>query len=261
MGHWLLAAFVAALTSWAPTGKDKSQPTTQIQVHRQIEEPTILIRSLTTADSVLHIQYGTTKSLEQCQKQPTILWCSSYKEFHEALTEETIKSADKRVRSNFTYVTDVVDNWNVHSSNVMDTLPWFGDCDDLSTTALDMLARQGQPLDRMWLVLVAASPANKLNGRLDHLIAVVEDDQGRYWVVGDTSRETIELKDMTYRPLVYMSTNDMVWHEAEVNDSFAIRFNVGIWTEGWNSRNGKAAGLPGPTALLPDEVPVLVENG
>lgn len=261
MARWVLFTTVAFLASWLlPTGGNSNQPTTQIQTQRQNIPSLFSAQPLTVSSSLMQIQYGSAKIMDQCNTQPNVIWCVNYREFHQPLTEETIKTADMRVRANFTYTPDVVDNWRAHSHAVLNSRPWEGDCDDLSTTALDMLGRQGQPLDRMWLVLVAAQTGNRLGGRLDHLIGVVEDDAGKFWVVGDTSHTTVELKEMTYRPLVYMSAADQVWHEAEAGNRFALQFGVDNWLEVWNSRNGEAGIFPGTNISFPDEVPVLIKN-
>lgn len=256
MANWVLTTLVALLVSCLPTDWDSNHSASQNRPQSQSRQEMFAPRPLTDRETNRQIHYGEDSSLEQCQAQPNIMWCKGYDEFHQPLTEETIKTADSRVRDDFTYSSDIIDTWRVHSHEVMNTRAWAGDCDDLATTALDMLARQGQPLDRMWLVLVAAKQSSKVSGRLDHLIAIVEDDQGRFWIVGDTSEVTVELKFMKYRPLAYMSTNDRVWHGAEVNDNFATRFNVPVWSLG----QGQLQFSPTPRTALPNEVPVPVEN-
>lgn len=177
----------------------ESEPLSHIQVYRQIS-------------------YGKTKLLEQCMEQPSVLWCADYRQETSPLSQNLIHAADSLVRKNWTYLSDEHDTWRVHTSTVLNNQIWLGDCDDIATTTLEVLARAGQPRDKMWLVLVAAQLSYRIQGRLDHLVAIVQDSEGEFWVVGDTNGKVYRLSDMTYRPIVYTDMNTLDWKSAESAD-------------------------------------------
>ncbi len=72
------------------------------------------------------------------------------------------------------------DTWRSHRNAVINNIPWTGDCDDLVSTVLDCIAREGHPLDKMWRVQVSTN----YSGIIDHMIGVVRG-RNNLWVVGD----------------------------------------------------------------------------
>jgi hypothetical protein len=94
-----------------------------------------------------------------------------------------------------------------------------------------MLARQGQSTKSIWLVLVSSGPLNQIGGVMDHLVTVVKDSLGEFWVVGDTSGEIIKLSEMRYRPIAYAEVHNMKWISAEDERSFADAFGIKTWKE------------------------------
>ena len=229
-----VAALVFVLTSCWTTG---ATPTTLQTVQPQAFRLNFQPQPLTPAQSIRQLIYSSDRLADQCAEQATALWCAGYRVYQDAMTEATIRDMDARVRKGFTYVSDVKDTWRIHSTAVMTHQPWQGDCDDLASTTLDVMARHGQPLDKMWLVIVASQAGAKISGRLDHLVAVVEDNAGEFWVVGDTSGKVTPLAEMAYRPLTFAAMSDMQWHDAEAQDAFAQRFDQ----ESWLSRTSRLA--------------------
>lgn len=94
-----------------------------------------------------------------------------------------IKEIDAVARSQFTYLTDgVMDTWRSHLQDVEAHRGWKGDCDDLTSTVLDMLSRQGVDLSNLYRLLVSSTG----NNVIDHMVGCVVDDQNNWWIVGDT---------------------------------------------------------------------------
>lgn len=251
MKRWFLSILAACLVSWYPTSLGENHPENQAESRTDSLSLPFAAKTLSASEAALQGIYGARNIAEMCRYQPTVLWCADYKVYRIALDPEVIKAIDTRVRVNFSYVDDEKDSWRVFSKSVINNQPWVGDCDDLSSTALEMLARTGQPLDRMWLVLVGAQLSSKLNGRLDHLVAIVEDEKGEFWVVGDTMKPAYPLKDMNHRAFSYMNLNDLVWIPADKDDAFANRFNTKSWLTVW--LEGLTAPLVEDNTIVPGD--------
>lgn len=191
-GKFLLAAVgLLTLVGLSPppntNASDKppiQTPSLPVSAGKQIDSPKPM--DLTWEDQQGVFAYGVQSMQEQCKVQPSNLWCSPVKLKEKTLAPWDIFQISLEAKSNFVYKSDVVDNWRVHSSEVLMKQTWQGDCDDLASTTLDMLIRAGQPRRRAWLVLADVEHKAKL----DHLIGMVEDADGHYWIVGDTSAQT-----------------------------------------------------------------------
>lgn len=136
------------------------------------------------------------QQFEQCRAQPTLPWC--------------VATVDEAAREGFTYVADPgnSDTWRSHADQVLAGQPWSGDCDDLASTAADLLIRMGVPRDRVWLVLV---DTRGKTGTFDHMVAATVDDAGQYWVVGDTARSAYPLQWLPYSVFGQMRVSDGIW--------------------------------------------------
>ena len=99
---------------------------------------------------------------------------------------------------------------------------WSGDCDDLAFTALDYMAWDGYPPERMWRVGMVIRTQE---GKIEHMIGVVETSDGRAWVVGDVNRSAYPLSDFdkVYEGrahITYASRLDqgMTWKAAKISN-------------------------------------------
>lgn len=150
--------------------------------------------------------YGSAAMINQCVEQPQNLWCSEVRLSEKTLTPWQIMNISLNTKSKFRYVSDVVDIWRVFSSDVMSGNIWRGDCDDLTSTTLDMLIRDGHPRSKVWFVLV-----NVNNTRtLDHIVGMIEDIDGHFWIVGDTSSQNAyPLDQLKYRVVAVANGSDV----------------------------------------------------
>jgi hypothetical protein len=120
------------------------------------------------------------------------------------LTADQIIAIDARMRAGFKYVPDgEVDSWRSHYEAAK-AGAWSGDCDDLTSTVLDALHRKGHPADRMWRLLVSS----KRTAVVDHMVGVVEDVEGRRWVVGDTFGPAYPASRLKHRVLFESRVSD-----------------------------------------------------
>ncbi len=96
-----------------------------------------------------------------------------------------IKTHDARARRRFTYQPDppAKDRWRSFAAMVLAGKSWKGDCDDLTSTVLDLMARAGMPHDRLMRALVISPQST---GQIDHMVGIAIDEAGVEWVVGDT---------------------------------------------------------------------------
>jgi predicted transglutaminase-like cysteine proteinase len=157
------------------------------------------------------LEYGREALKDQCREQPDALWCSKQKLPEKTLTPWQIMDISLKTKDNFRYVSDLVDIWRIHSSSVLENKIWRGDCDDLVSTTNDIMIRNGQPRSKVWFALVNVNHQKIL----DHLVGIVEDADGRFWVVGDTSQQNAyPIEHMKYRVVAVAKASDvLVWFD------------------------------------------------
>lgn len=162
----------------APPSNEVAQQTTPKQIELKPMD-------LTWEQQQKVFLYGTLAVLDQCKAQPSVLWCNTASLPEKPLTAYDIIQLSLDAKAKFRYTSDTVDTWRVHSSEVLMKQEWYGDCDDLTSTTLDLIVRAGHPRSKVWMVL--ADVEHK--GMLDHLIGMVQDIDGHYWIIGDTSAQ------------------------------------------------------------------------
>lgn len=144
--------------------------------------------------------YGIQEIENNCRVQETPVWCVGRNADAQELDSTDFQRVERNAREHWTYSHDAEDSWRVFSRRVYDGAAWTGDCDDLALTTLDLLGRMGQPLNKMWLMLVKVDRSTM---RADHIIGVAEDKNGMLWIVGDTGPFARPLDTMTYRALAW----------------------------------------------------------
>jgi predicted transglutaminase-like cysteine proteinase len=191
----LLLAILSAFLSVSPAASVgapqlEASPTTSNNVQLFPIDPKSVIPGT--------ISYGLNNVNEQCRAQPTNPWCQPKAHRTTTLDAYRLNVISRQVFKNFVYTSDVVDKWRVHSPEVIKGESWKGDCDDLASTTLDMMIRAGHPMNKLWMVIVDSSNT----GYLDHMVAMAQDDDGHYWIVGDTSKRNVYPAELiTYKVL------------------------------------------------------------
>lgn len=99
-------------------------------------------------------------------------------------TEAIAREADKYVRDRAVYVHDRVDLWRSYAKEIVADPDYQikGDCDDWSQTTLHLLHLRGVPKDK----LIRAVVKSKGSSTPDHMIGIVQLDDGTFMSVGDT---------------------------------------------------------------------------
>lgn len=123
-----------------------------------------------------------------------------------------IRAADLSARAKFTYLPDPPgrDTWRSHADDVLAGRPWQGDCDDLASTVLDLMFREGELLANLYRLRVSSQGTETV----DHMIACTWDYRGTAWIVGDTFGEAYPAKVCRHRALSYQSLDDLsTWRE------------------------------------------------
>lgn len=118
------------------------------------------------------------------------------------MTRGQIAEIDALARKHFTYVPDLKghDTWRSHSDDAVAGRAWSGDCDDLASTVLDILFLRGMKLADLYRLEVSIAK----NGMVDHLIGCAKDEDGNFWIVGDTEFSSVyHGSSMVYEPLTY----------------------------------------------------------
>jgi hypothetical protein len=117
---------------------------------------------------------------------------------------QTVAIISMQVYKGYIYTADGVDSWNSYSADQIAGKIWRGDCDDLTSTTLDMLYRAGQPLDKMWMLLNNVES----HGTMDHIVGIIQAADGKYYVVGNTNEKAnvfpLEMLAFSPRSIVRM---------------------------------------------------------
>lgn len=95
------------------------------------------------------------------------------------------------------------DHWQTHWRELQNSPTYTvrGDCDDLACTVIDGLLSRGWPRERAMLAMVAANRSKAIN----HLIGLVETDDGEMYVVGDTfSSKAVPIKKCPHKIIKYV---------------------------------------------------------
>ena len=132
------------------------------------------------------------------------------------MNEHDIRVADREARGNHIYLSDppLNDNWRSHAPEALGGRKWKGDCDDIASTALDILGKHNMPLKSRWRLLVAANGASEVN----HMVAAACDGDGHFWIVGDTFDPTYPAGQcphliLHYNRLDERKGNKAVWRD------------------------------------------------
>lgn len=121
-----------------------------------------------------------------------------------------LAQVDTRARAKFTYVADVqMDRWRSHADDVERGAAWEGDCDDLASTVLDLLGRAGLDLEDRYRLTVSVGR----NGVVDHMVTAARDDDGRFWILGDTFAGSYRAEDMRHEPISYNHLTEKAWRQ------------------------------------------------
>jgi len=217
---WLVAglSFLLVVGDSPPSPKAlEDSPTVQVTILKKIDPQPI---DLSWEQQQEAFNYGLRSIAEQCKNQPTNLWCSNFKLEEKTLDAWKIMNTSLNIKSKFHYVSDTIDNWRVHSGTVLLDRDWYGDCDDLTSTSLDILVRNGQPLDKIWFLLVDVQHTSTF----DHLIGMVKDDRGHFWIVGDTSSQNSYPVDQLKYRVVAVARGDhaLKWEDPHLLGAFPV---------------------------------------
>lgn len=94
---------------------------------------------------------------------------------------DDLRKADRVARKNFVYKSETVDKWRSHSIDAAKGKTWYGDCDDLASTACHLAVNAGIPLKDLWFAMVDSK-----GGRtVDHCVGVARVGEA-FYIIGDT---------------------------------------------------------------------------
>lgn len=113
-----------------------------------------------------------------------------------------IKVIERLCRARWSYKINDVHKWRSYGDDILAGKSWQGDCTDLASSVLDLAGRRGAPLDKRYRLLVSVAGTDVP----DHMVGVMVDDAGSWWIVGDTFEGTIgpyPATRLAYRPCEY----------------------------------------------------------
>lgn len=117
-----------------------------------------------------------------------------------------LKAADAKARRNFIYTSEPGDKWRSFADYALANERWRGDCDDLTSTAADIAIRMGIKKHQLWFAVVATGQAGR--GKADHLVGLAKDENGKWWVIGDTFGPIYPLASMQHELL---EVHNLAW--------------------------------------------------
>lgn len=133
------------------------------------------------------------------------------------ITIAQLRYADKVARAHFTYKADGTrpeeNTWRSLADEALAGKSWVGDCDDLASTALDILTRTlpDDALDKCFRLEVA-SPDCPAGVPFDHMIGAVMLPGLNLWIIGDTFGEAYPASRMPHRIVNYSKLSEgTVW--------------------------------------------------
>jgi len=131
------------------------------------------------------------KDKENCERQAGLPWCVApgvvqARAAGQGASEDAqlVAWAEKVARASWR-TPDPKNNpehWESFADRALAGKAWVGDCDNLTFTVLDLLARQGFPVERMYRV---QRPTK--NPSIYHMVGMVQLSDGRYFIVGDAA--------------------------------------------------------------------------
>lgn len=160
----------------------------------------------------------TAKDREACSADQGLAWCSPQAIERIAFSDwsaDRVAQLQTALTSSFqySYATDLP--WRSHFAEATAGTRWIDDCDGLTFTVLDALARAGFPKDKMWRAVV--SPQGNASYVM-HMVGIVEVD-GIYLVVGDSDHsEPYPLAKAKFKPQLLSKVSDgWRWKRAALN--------------------------------------------
>ena len=127
-----------------------------------------------------------------------------------------IKYWNKYVIDRFIYtydrpLSDTADDWKSWARPLLEdpTIKIRDDCDGLAATVAELLFIKGA--QKIWRVMVGSNGKSSA----DHMVAMVEDDLGQKWIVGDTfNNDPIKLEKSKHN-IIYINNiaSGIVWTE------------------------------------------------
>lgn len=109
-----------------------------------------------------------------------------------------LKSADAKARRNFIYTKEDRDTWRSFADYALAGQRWRGDCDDLTSTTAEIAIRLGARKNQLWFAVVATGQEGN---KPDHLVGLAKDENGKWWVIGDTFKPIYALASMKHELL------------------------------------------------------------
>lgn len=140
------------------------------------------------------------KDADNCKRQVALPWCvaeaskmrpSSAPGAGRAWTPDEeialVEWAEKTARASWRTPdpSNNPEHWESFADAALAGKKWVGDCDNLTFTVLDLLSRQGFPMERMWRLQARASTKGIL-----HMVGGVQLTDGRFVIVGDAMRNS-----------------------------------------------------------------------
>ncbi len=134
-----------------------------------------------------------------------------------------LKDADSRARRRFHYRKDPgPDTWRSHRALAETGRDWFGDCDDLASTTLDILINsypmwpEQDEVARLCFRLKVATLACPKDAPYDHMVAGVQLPDGQFWIIGDTFGEAMRREASEHRIVSWSCLADgNVWRRGD----------------------------------------------
>lgn len=160
---------------------------------------------------------------EACTAQPALPWCVSdgQARSERSWSANEVSEFQRKVVSGFSYSYRPLDGWRSSYDQATSGQRWSAECDGMTFTVLDGLAREGFPKSKMWRAIVMPT---KGVGMVQHMVGIVEVD-GQYLVVGDTNRDGVyQLGRAEFSPILISQVSEgSFWRRAVQGSTLVTR--------------------------------------
>lgn len=150
------------------------------------------------------------QDFDQCVAQPGLPWCqvecangTDAPWCGKPMTAEAARAIDEQTRQAYRHREERRDKWESSADAVRAGGVFRGDCDDITSTVVELLSSAGAQNSQLGRAIVRSGEWNQADGLADHMIGLFRAD-GIVYIVGNSESPMMPLDESDYV---------VVWHQ------------------------------------------------